>query len=68
MDEIHNLMDKNNIQTVEYENKLENLYENYNSTLKEKNIENNNNKIISSNNKKLLKIILELNYNKKKIK
>jgi hypothetical protein len=46
MDEIHNLMDKNNIQTVEYENKLENLYENYNSTLKEKNIEkNNNNKI-----------------------
>ena len=68
MDEIHNLMDKNNIQTVEYENKLENLYENYNSTLKEKNIEKNNNKIISSNNKKLLKIILELNYNKKKIK
>ena len=67
MDEIHNLMDKNNIQTVEYENKLENLYENYNSTLKEKNIEKNNNKIISSNNKKLLKIILELNYNKKKI-
>ena len=66
MDEIHNLMDKNNIQTVEYENKLENLYENYNSTLKEKNIEKNNNKIISSNNKKLLKIILELNYNKKK--
>jgi len=69
MEEIFNLMDKNNIETVEYENKLENLYENYNITLKEKNINNNNNnnKIISSNNKKLLKIILELNYNKKEL-
>ena len=59
MDEIHNLMDKNNIQTVEYENKLENLYENYNLICKEKNIEKNE-KILSSNYKKLFKIILNL--------
>jgi hypothetical protein len=60
--EILFLMDENNFSTVEYEKKLENLYENYNLICKEKNIEKNE-KILSSNNKKLFKIILNLKKN-----
>ena len=60
MDEIFKFMDKNNFDTIEYEKKLENLYENYKYTLKENNINiinNNNNKIKSKNKNKLFNFI-----------